>query len=112
MGWSSLEHSDPPMGCVTGVFYPHENYARIRETIFKSNRDATKAGRRAKWEELCALNLRVRAQDGAEFQPVGGVSVEDYASELEDKSARELKVFGLPFEVFQRYFGKSSENSL
>ncbi len=110
MGWSSLETADPPMGCVTGVFYPNQNYARIREIIFRGQRelglDATEASRKAKWEELSVLNLTVRAEDGAEFQPLGGISVEDYADELEDKTARELNVFGLSSEIFQRYFGK------
>ena len=108
MGWSALETSDPPMGCAVGVFYPNENYARIRDIVrafFSDDGGRT----RENWDEIVALKLAVRPENGVAFEPVGGVSVEDFAEELEDESARELNVFGLPYEVFRLHFREAFE---
>ena len=108
MGWSALEVADPPMGCAAGVFYPNENYAKIRDIVRAGfgdvNSDASEAVKRAAWEKAVALNLTVRPEGGPAFEPVGGVTVQDFATELEDETARELNVLGLPHEVFERYF--------
>lgn len=109
MGWSALETGDPPMGCLAGVFYPNQNYARIRGRVrafFSDDGGRT----RENWEKIAALELTVRPENGVVFEPVGGVSVEDYAQELQDESARELNVFGLPHEVFRLHFREMSES--
>ncbi len=102
MGWSALETGDAPMGCLTGVFYPGENYARIRDIVREFSQSPA-------WQKLAPLNLNVRPENGAPFEPVGGVTVMDFADELEDENARELNVFGLPSEDFTRHFRHMSE---
>ena len=110
MGWSALEIADPPMGVAAGVFYPHENYARIRDVVRAGFGDATsdqsEAEQRAAWERAVALNLTVRSKNGPAFEPIGGVTVQDYADELKDESARELTLYGLPHETFKLHFAR------
>ena len=103
MGWSALETSDPPMGCAAGVFYPNENYARIRDRVrafFSDDGGRTQAN----WDEIVALALTVRPAGQAAFEPVGGLDLLDVAEELEDESERVLSVLGLPHEVFRQHF--------
>ena len=102
MGWSALETGDAPMGCAAGVFYPTENYARIRDIV----RDFSQS---PAFDKIAPLNLTVRPENGVPFEPIGGVTVEDFAEELEDENARELNVFGLPREDFLRHFRHMSE---
>ena len=109
VGWSALEIADAPMGCVAGVFFPNENYAAI-EAIARANSSAQERERRAAKEELTALNLSVKAPDGDAFEPVGGVDLFDAAAELEDPTARQLSVIGLPTEVFQIHFREAFQS--
>ena len=101
MGWSALENGDASMGCLVGVFYPGENYARIRDI-------AREFSQAPEFSKIAPLNLNVRPENGAAFEPVGGVTIVDFAAELEDESARELNVFGLPRADFLRHFPQMS----
>ena len=113
MGWSALETGDPPMGCAAGVFYPNENYALIRDVVRGYFGDLienqSEADTRVAREKVAALKLNVRPANAPAFEPVGGVSVEDFAAELEDESARALNVFGLPHDVFKAHFREAYE---
>ena len=108
MGWSALEIGDASMGCASGVFYPNENYARIRDTVRAcwngEDKERSKAQTRAIWADIAALKLNVHPENAPAFELVGGVSVEDFAKELEDENERCLNIFGLDSEVFQLYF--------
>lgn len=98
------------MGCISGVFYPNEDYTKIRDVIrtysehcalgFQENRDEYQLV----WSQVEALALVVKPEDGAPFDPVGGVCLLDYTEELEDETARELSVLGLPAAIFIEHF--------
>jgi hypothetical protein len=109
VGWSALEFADPPMGCVAGVFYPNENYEKIKPVICEYSECAL-GGKVCKeaydkvFSKIEALDLVVKPEQGDPFEPVGGVSLIDYAEELDDDTGLELSVFGLPHETFIEHF--------
>jgi hypothetical protein len=110
VGWSALEVVDPPMGCVAGVFHPNGNYEKIKPVICEYSECCALGGTVGKeeyekvWSKIEALDLVVKPEQGQLFEPVGGVSLIDYAEELEDETGRELRVLGLPHETFIEHF--------
>ena len=80
IGWSALEAGDPPMGVVTGVFHPTDEY---------------RAGE--------ARELRVRPEGGAVLKPVAGVFIEDHSAEL-GATGIEIMILGIDGETYQQYF--------
>lgn len=110
VGWSALEVADPPMGCVTGVFHPNGNYEKIKPVIREYSECCALGGTVGKekyekvWSKIEALDLVVKPEQGQPFKPVGGVSLIDYAEELENETGRELSVLGLPHETFIEHF--------
>jgi hypothetical protein len=115
VGWSALEGADPPMGCVNGIFYPNGNYQKIKEVICEYSLccalglQVSKEEYERSWAKVEALGLVVKPEEGPPFEPIGGVSLIDYAEELGDKTGRELRVLGLHHEVFFVYFREAHE---
>jgi hypothetical protein len=115
VGWSALESADPPMGCASGIFYPNENYKKIKVLIREysllcelSLRGDQEEYKRV-WTKVEALALVVKPDAGPPFEPVGGVSLVDYAEELGEETGHELSVLGLHHEVFYQYFPVASD---
>ena len=75
----------------------------VRGCFGDLSENQNEADNRAAREKVAALKLNVRPENAPAFEPVGGVSVEDFAAELEDASARVLNVFGLHHEVFRQH---------
>ncbi|BDI33723.1 hypothetical protein CCAX7_57740 [Capsulimonas corticalis] len=115
VGWSALEHADPAMGCVSGVFHPNENYENIKDIILKYSAchlpgtDAAKKELDQVWPRIEALGLAVEPEGCSPFEPTGGVIVIDYAEDLGDEIGRELHVFGLSQEIFAEYFPEAHD---
>lgn len=115
VGWSALEHADPPMGCAFGVFYPNTNYISIKAVILEYSEccaldwDARQKIYAEVWSKVEMLELVVKPEQGLPFDPVGGVSLVDYAEELENETGRELSVLGLPSETFIEYFREAHD---
>ena len=110
VGWSALEGADAPMGCAAGAFFPNENYAAIEATIRAFSDSLTGQPNEAARAAMRDLNLRVKPENGAFFEPVGGVDLFDAAAELQDPTARQLSVGGLPGEVFQAHFSEAFQS--
>lgn|SRR5690606_12647427 len=81
IGWSELEHGDPPMGVAHG------------------KREATTAYGSTPPDAV----LRVRPVGEAFFEPAGGVHIEDLRADL-GPDAVEVSVLGLDHETYRRYF--------
>ena len=115
VGWSELESADPPMGCVVGVFYPNENYEEIKDIIREYSEccapgaNVSEEEYKTVWSKVEALDLVVKTEQGQAFEPVGGVSLIDYAEELEDETGRQLSVLGLPHETFIEHFREAHD---
>lgn len=115
VGWSALEVADAPMGCVSGVFYPNENYTKIKSVIREYSECSALGAKGSKeeyekaWGKVEALGLTVKPEQEQTFEPVG-VSLIDFAEELEDETGRELSVIGLPLETFIKYFQEAHDH--
>jgi hypothetical protein len=84
IGWSELEKGDPPMGVAAGQMHPTAAYSSAQ----------------AKMSEI---ELRVRPEGEAFFEPAGGVYLEDYSKDLGPQGI-EVSVLGLDAEIYERYF--------
>ena len=80
IGWSELEHGDPPMGVAHGKLNVTSEYG-------STPMDA----------------LRVRPVGEPFFEPVGGVHIEDLRADLGPDEI-EVSVLGLDHETYARYF--------
>ncbi len=115
LGWSALEGADASMGCASGVFHANENYQKVEAIILRYSERCEIGSKGSKesyakvWDEIVALDLVVRAEDGEALEPIGGVSLVDYAAELGEETGRELSVLGLPHEQFKRYFREACD---
>lgn len=62
------------------------------------------------WTQFNALKLMVKPECGSPFEPIGGIALVDYAEELGDETGREIRVLGLPFETFIKYFREAHDS--
>lgn len=85
IGWSELEHGDPPKGLAYGRFHPTALYQASRH-----------AGPDA--------DLHARPEGSEEyFRPSGGVFIEDLSAEFGPEEI-EVSVIGLDAETYERFF--------
>ena len=115
IGHSDLEAADAAMSCACGIFHANENYHKLTPIIrrYSAQVERSNTGNQddyiKAWDEVVALNLIIKTESGETLEPVGGVSLLDYAEELEEESGRELSVLGLPSEQFMRCFPEAYE---
>jgi hypothetical protein len=109
VGWAELIYTDPPMGCVSGPFYPNDNYKKIQPVIREHNLYDGSFGIRDEQklieaqDKINGLCLVAVTEDGETLNPVGGVHIVDFSEEL-DEDPYQLDVLGLPHDTFDRLF--------
>jgi hypothetical protein len=109
IGWAELVSTDPPMGCVSGSFYPNDNYKKIRPVIREHHLyDGSFGKKDEKTLEEVQTKIRVMCivavtEDGEVLDPVGGVHIDDFSEEL-DEDPYQLDVLGLDHDTFTRLF--------
>ena len=81
IGWSELEHGDPPMGVAHGKLNVTSAYGSTPP------------------------DARLRARPAGEpfFEPIGGVHIDDFRADLGPDEI-EVSVLGLDHEIYVRYF--------
>jgi hypothetical protein len=90
IGWSELEHGDPPSGLVYGRFYPSELY-----------RSSSHAGPDA--------DLHARPEGNDEFfRATGGVFIEDHSSDHGPEGI-EVRIVGLVADTYEHFFPEHLE---
>ncbi|MBN2990868.1 hypothetical protein JWR97_04780 [Pseudomonas cedrina subsp. fulgida] len=90
IGWSDLEHGDPPMGVAHGLFIPGPGYSGIQEQV----RASTQRDQRH-------FKFTVRV-DGVEV-PASGVSIADYSVNSE-ADEMEVAVLGIEYPAYGDVF--------
>ncbi|WP_456021506.1 hypothetical protein [Pseudomonas protegens] len=90
IGWSELEHGDPPMGVAHGVFIPGPGYSGIQEQV----RASTQRDQRH-------FKFMVRV-DGVEVT-ASGVSIADHAINSETDEM-EVVVLGIEYPAYADVF--------
>jgi hypothetical protein len=90
VGYSMLEHGDPPMGVAFGVFNPAGAYSEIQRECQTNHSDQS------------SLHLSVRTESGAEI-PCVGVGILDYSAEI-DPPYIEINVLGIPYPLYGELF--------
>lgn len=90
VGYSNLEHGDPPMGVAHGAFVPEDGYALIRGECAANHADQS------------ALELSARTTTGAVIECVG-VGILDYSAEAGESFA-EVNVLGIPYPLYGELF--------
>jgi hypothetical protein len=109
VGWVELTHTDPPMGCASGPFYPNESYRRIQPIIREYNLydgtlgEVNEQKRIEAQDKIDALRLSVVTEDGETLDPLNGVHIVDFSEELVE-DPYQLDVLGLPFDIYDRLF--------
>ncbi|MGH9753291.1 MAG: hypothetical protein ACREA2_10955 [Blastocatellia bacterium] len=109
VGRAELIHTDPPMGCASGPFYPNDSYRKIQPIIREHHLyDGTlgEVNRQKRLEaqaKIDALRLSVVTEDGEILDPVGGAHIADFSEEL-DEDPYQLDVLGLPLDIYDRLF--------
>jgi hypothetical protein len=109
VGWVELTHTDPPMGCASGPFYPNESYRRIQPIIREYNLydgtlgEVNEQKRIEAQDKIDALRLSVVTEDGEALDPLSGVHIVDFSEELVE-DPYQLDVLGLPFDIYDRLF--------
>jgi hypothetical protein len=109
VGWVELTHTDPPMGCASGPFYPNESYRRIQPIIREYNLydgtlgEVNEQKRIEAQDKIDALRLSVVTEDGETLDPLSGVHIVDFSEELVE-DPYQLDVLGLPFDIYDRLF--------
>src|SRR5262245_66617553 len=107
VGWAELTHTDPPMGCASGPFYPNDSYRRIQPIIREYNLydgtlgEVNEQKRLEEQTKIDALRLSVVTVDRAALDPLGGVDVVDFSDGLVEEPSQ-LDVIGLPFDIYRR----------
>ncbi|WP_202928200.1 hypothetical protein [Pseudomonas chlororaphis] len=90
IGWSELEHGDPPMGVAHGIFIPGPGYSGIQEQV----RASTQRDQRH-------FKFTVRV-DGVEV-PASGASIADYSGNSE-ADEMEVVVLGIEYPAYGDVF--------
>ena len=90
VGYSVLEHGDPPMGVAFGVFIPNPAYASIRRECQINHADQS------------SLHLRAQTESGMHI-PCLGVGILDDAAEV-DPPCVEVNVLGIPYPLYGELF--------
>jgi hypothetical protein len=109
VGLAELTHTDPPMGCASGPFYPNESYGKIQPIIREYNLydgtlgEVNEQKRIETQDKIDALRLSVVTEDGETLDPLSGVHIVDFSEEL-DEDPYQLDVLGLPFDIYDRLF--------
>jgi hypothetical protein len=109
VGWAELTHTDPPMGCASGPFYPNESYGKIQPIIREYNLydgtlgEVNEQKRIETQDKIDALRLSVVTEDGETLDPLSGVHIVDFSEELVE-DPYQLDVLGLPFDIYDRLF--------
>jgi hypothetical protein len=85
VGFSELEHGDPPMGVAFGLFVPADGYALIRDECTRNHSDQT------------ALELSVKTSTGVAIACVGVAILDGSAEAGEDFP--EVEVLGIPYPM-------------
>jgi len=109
IGSAKLIHTDPPMGCAGGPFYPSADYKKIQPIIREHHLYDGTLGKKdeemleevqAKISAMCVVAI---TEDGEVLDPVGGVHIDDFSEEL-DEDPYQLDVLGLDHDTFDRLF--------
>ena len=109
VGWAELINTDPPMGSVSGSFYPNDNYKKIQPIIREHHLydgtlgEVNELKRLEAQAKIDALRLYVVTEDGEALDPLSGVHIVDFSEELEE-DPYQLDVLGLPFDIYDRLF--------
>jgi hypothetical protein len=109
VGWAELISADPPMGRVSGPFYPNDSYKKIQPFIRESHLydgslgEVNEQKRIEAQAKIDALRLYVITEAGEVLDPEVGVHIADFSEEL-DEDPYQLDVIGLPFDIFDRLF--------
>jgi hypothetical protein len=109
VGWAELISTDPPMGCVSGPFYPNDNYRKIQPIIREHHLFDGSLGKKDEkklieaQDKISALCMVAITEYGEALDPVGGVHIVDFSEEL-DEDPYQLDVLGLPHDTFDRLF--------
>ena len=90
IGWSELEHGDPPTGVAYGRFFPSELYVQ-----------SAHAG--------SDVGLRARLEGEEEFFRAKGVHIEDLCDDFGPEEI-EVSVIGLESETYEHYFPHHVKN--
>lgn len=90
VGYSELEHGDPPMGVAHGVFVPADGYALIRVECGRNHSDQT------------ALELSVKTSTGAAIACVV-VAILD-GSPGDGAGVAEVEVLGISYPMYGELF--------
>jgi len=73
MGNVYLNISDESMGVLSGVFEPHDNYKKIRDTIWEFNDEV----KNKDFKKLETLRLNAQLENGYFLFPMGGITIWD-----------------------------------
>ena len=110
MGESESVGFDPGEGCVVAPFVPGKHYEKIGPTVrafsmlgFSAETDANKAHAEEVLQRCAALGLTARTAAGERLEPSGGITLYDYSEEL-DEDPYEVALFGLPWDISEKYF--------
>jgi hypothetical protein len=109
VGWAELTHTDPPMGCASGPFYPNDNYRKIQPIIREYNLydgtlgEVNEQKRIEAQDKIDGLRLSVVTEDGETLDPLSGVNIVDFSEEL-DEDPYQIDVLGLQFDTYERLF--------
>lgn len=91
VGWSELEHGDPPMGVAFGCFIPTASYGAIQERIIAE----TASGQ-------TSFHFQVKAPMQVWIKAVG-VSISDYSKEVGVEGI-EVSVLGISNPPYEQLF--------
>jgi hypothetical protein len=92
VGYSELEHGDPPMGVAEGKFMPSPAYGAIQPSVV-----AAREGSQAH------LALTVRTADGRELPAQSGFRIADYSAELGAEEIQ-VEVLGVGYPLYEELF--------
>ena len=100
IGWSALEHGDPPMGMLLGDLHPSESYAEVG-AVFRALYSANETDRPDIYRAIEDLQLRIETESGEIISDTLGIldPGDDLPEELPYVDARCLSA-----DVYRRHF--------
>lgn len=103
IGYSDLEHGDPPMGVVFGSFVPTERYEPHRPLFREIARLGVGEDGADLYRQRDELGLVVEREDGQRIEPNLGVTVFDLTDEVPEEPPT-LQVIGIDSALYAELF--------
>ena len=100
IGWSALEHGDPPMGMASGTLHPSGSYSEVRATFRKLYSCGSDVPPDV-WHEIESLALWAESEGGKVVSDEVGVL--DPSGELPEEPP-EVEVRCRDAEAYERHF--------